>query len=226
MKRLTVLTGVLLMLATTVSADKGENNLYFGMSYAMIAGPDHTKDLLGGGIGFKGGIGFGLNPQTELIVNVQYIRLPMKHDGFLDMIEADPDLFFNVPRSMISMSGGDIQAYGVLVDLKYTFPSADPATTVHSYLIGGLGLFHSEAPDDVTLSAQGYDDWVLRSSEMDTSSTDLSASLGVGIDIEMSNSASFILEGRYMLVFDDDKDSDGNTRLFNIGGAVRFQLGK
>ena len=224
MKRLVVFTGVLLMLATTVSADKGEKNLYFGMSYDMIAGPDNTKDLLGGGFGFKGGMGFGLNPQIELIVNVQYIRLPMMRDGFLDMVEADLNPL--VSRSQIRMSGGDIQAYGVLVDLKYTFPSADPAAAFHPYLIGGLGLFHSEVPDDVTLSAPGYDDWVIRSSEMGTSSTDLAASLGAGIDIEMSGKTSFIFEGRYMLVSDDDKDSDGNTKLFHISGAVRFQFGK
>ncbi len=227
MKRLFVFTGLALLLATASLADKGDHALYLGISYSIIAGPDEAQNLIGGGFGFKGGIGFGLNPQTELIVNMQYTGFPLKREGYLDKLEENLNGSLTVPRSEISMSGGNIQAYGIMVDLKHTLPSEAPDTTVYPYLIAGLGFFHFENPDKVTLSAPDYYDLVIPSSEMGEPSTDPAVSLGLGVDIEMSNSTSLILEGRYMVVFNHNyPENDGNSKLFNISGALRILLGK
>ena len=218
MRRTITIVALLLVFVATGEAQDTKLALYLDGSYNLITAPDLTKDLFNTCLGLKAGIGVLVNPRVELVFSLQYYHLSLDGQEYLKLLEKTGVTFY-VPLSDIDVDGGAVDAYGVMTDIKYIFPST-PGTSFKPYLIGGLGIMHGEEMNDVTLSSPGYVDLVIEDEE--GSDNDIIINFGACADIIASSRMAIVIEARYMNIFEDEDD----TSLLSIGAGVKIGIGK
>ncbi len=121
-------------------------------------------------------------------------------------ISARGDFIFNsfsADNGRASVVPADVDIWGGLVDLIYTLPQNDRSSVVKPYVLGGLGIYHTNPDFGGTVS--------------DRSSTDVGINLGGGIRFDLSGFSTFA-EARYHHIF------GVNTAVTGGGGESFFPL--
>ena len=101
------------------------------------------------------------------------------------------------------VAGIDLRSLGVVANAIYHLPSST-ASTVHPYVLGGVGMFNSKS--------SGQSLGVTYSS----TNTDVGVQVGGGIDFALSGFSTFV-EAKYVNVF-----SSGGTKWIPISFGFRF----
>ncbi|HET7583929.1 MAG TPA: outer membrane beta-barrel protein [Gemmatimonadaceae bacterium] len=116
---------------------------------------------------------------------------------------------FSADKDRPSVIPADVDVWGGVLDIVYTFPQPDKSSMVKPYVLGGLGVYHSNPDFDGALS--------------DRSSTDLGINLGGGLRFDLSGFSTFA-EARYHRIFSVNTavTGGGSESFFPINFGVSF----
>ena len=220
MRILLIILGLLTLMAVSAEAEPRKISLYGSGYWGSITGPETPKDLFDAGLGFKGGLGLQLNPNVELIFQGFYASFPLNDYELVKLLDSRPDIEIIPDLEDINVDGGGVDVYGILASLRYYISTPNQDNSFKPFLTGELGFIHGEAMDDATLSAPGYEDWVLVDDE--DSSTDFAMLFGVGTDFWVSPKVALCAEANYQVIFTEDD----NTTVISILAGLKFDVSR
>jgi len=214
------------------SSIEGKNtlkiNLYVGGNFGAPLAPSVFSNYWQSGYGGFAGIEYSLTPSIALILDVNYTsfslnvsklktdyNLPVDGGGFVPQSERTGDFSYQDWISLVNYEGGTASILDMEIRCKYSFLQKPNAFT--PYALAGIGLTSLDISDfSGSVSYHSY----TKKISIKESETYLSASIGAGIDVSLSERMGIFAEGLYVF----DLSSGDNTAYLPIKAGVRIGL--
>jgi opacity protein-like surface antigen len=203
-------------------------NFSVGGNFGVPLAPSVFSDYWQTGYGGFAGIEYSLTPTIALILGATYTsfslnvsklmtdyNLPTQGGNFIPQSERTGDYTYQDHLSKVNYEGGTASILDMEIRCKYSFLQRPNVFT--PYALGGIGLTSLNISDFT--GSVSYHSYTKKISVKD-SETYLSASLGAGIDVSLSERAGIFAEGLYVI----DLGSGDHTAYLPIKVGVRIEL--
>ncbi len=166
-------------------------NYYVNIGMSKPYAPDEFQKNWRSGYNLGAGIGYNLKPRLELQGEFFFDNFQLDDNAFLGDITEDDDLF-------ASVMGGSVSIVSFYANVKYLSP-LEKSSTLTPYLIGGIG-FASKMIGEMDVTTGELDPYTI---EKETYAA-AAAGIGLGVEIVMGARTSFVVEGRFNILFTDE----------------------
>ena len=165
-------------------------NYYANIGISKPFAPDDFQENWRSGFNVGLGLGYNLSPKFEIQGEFLYDTFQLDDNNFLNGITDANDVFSSV-------TGGEASLYGLYANFKYLSP-LQKNTTLTPYMVGSLGLVSKNIAE---MRVMTEDDMYTIPKE---SQTTAAVGMGLGLEIVMGNRTSFVVEGRFNVLFTDE----------------------
>lgn len=162
-------------------------NYYVNIGMSKPFAPDDFQNHWRSGFNVGLGLGHNFSPKFEIQGELLYDNFQLDDIAFLNNISDKNDLY-------ASVAGGGTSLYAVYANFKYLSP-LERNTFLTPYIVGCLGLAAQQIAEmKVTVEEGPY-------TISKESQAALAAGLGIGVEIVMGGRTSFVVEGRFNVLF-------------------------
>ncbi len=165
-------------------------NYYVNIGMAKPYAPDDFQKNWRSGYDIGAGIGFNVKPTLELQGELLYDNFQLNDNAYLGDVTTDDDLF-------ASVMGGSISVFSLYANVKY-LSHLKNNDTFTPYLLGGVGLASKMTGEKEVMTE------LLEYSDKEERVTTAAAAVGLGVEIVMGARTSFVIEGRFNILFTDE----------------------
>lgn len=174
----------------TTSLAFANPNYYANIGMSKPYAPENFQKNWRSGFNIGAGIGYNVKPTLEIQGELLYDNFQLDDYAFLGDIAEDDDPF-------ASVMGGSVSILSLYVNAKFLSP-LKTNDTITPYLIGGVGLVSKMTGEKEIMTE------LLEYIEPKESTTTAAAGLGIGVEIVMGARTSFVVEGRFNVLFTDE----------------------
>jgi opacity protein-like surface antigen len=174
----------------TTSLAFANPNYYANIGMSKPYAPENFQKNWRSGFNLGTGIGYNVKPTLELQGEFLYDNFQLDDNAFLGDVTTDDDIF-------ASVMGGSVSILSLYVNAKFLSP-LKTNDTITPYLIGGVGLVSKMTGEKEIMTE------LLEYIEPKESTTTAAAGLGIGVEIVMGARTSFVVEGRFNVLFTDE----------------------
>ncbi|MBN1480904.1 outer membrane beta-barrel protein [candidate division KSB1 bacterium] len=181
---------IVVMIITACSFVYANPNYYVNIGMSKPFAPDDFQNHWRSGFNVGLGLGYNFSPKFEIQGEFLYDNFQLDDIAFLNDITGNNDVY-------ASVAGGGASLYAVYANFKYLSP-IERNTSLTPYIVGSLGLAAQQiAEKKVTVEEGPY-------TIPKESQTSPGVGLGIGVEIVMGGRTSFVVEGRFNILFTDE----------------------
>ena len=182
--------------------------VYLNVGAAVPSAPELFSNRWDRGFNVGGGIGFSLTPHFTLQGYVDYNNLKLNEEN----------LFTEYPKlgERVSVEGGELKLLTISGNVKALL--VPPKSTIAPYVIGGTG-FYKQDVSDILITGK------LVQVELGVASkTTFAVGVGAGLDINLTDTIAFFIEGKYTIGFTENFADKESIKYVPVKIGLAFKL--